>query len=697
MLTPDWFVPNMKNQRTTYGKIYPMKIVLVFPPFCYEPMYNLPPLGIINVATAVRAPQHEIALMDFVLAIRQNRLKMGPDIYETCAERILGKSPDVVGFSAQCTTYPAVIQISRIIKKKRSDIKIVLGGHNASFVDKETLTRYPFVDAVVRGEGEVTFRELIAAYERGSERLDISGVSYRLGDRVIRNRDRELIACLDDLPLPDYGLLPSFSEYREACALPRQIAILEVGRGCPHHCIYCSESILWRRRIRTYSVHRLVREMETLHHQFGVDCFTLAHDQFTAQRKFVESFCHLVIEKKLHHIPWYCISRLDSVDSPLLRLMREAGCESMCYGIDSGSERTLAFIRKKIDKDILYRRVKETAEQGLIPTLSFVIGFPEEDRRDIDETLKLALQTGIIGNNNPLIQIPTVLPGTDLHHRYRDRLIREIDTYFSFGLEFEKGKRMAADDALIDSDPIIYSSFYNVPCRGRSLKELNRIATYFPLMVQLYPKTFMLLSIECSEPVSDLFLRWLGWLKVRLFKAAPGMSARECYVHFTDFVQERLEKNKYAIRPHLKDLLAYETRAIETAEKATPKTPFCLEPNALSTMRPRKNQNFLMKAFDFNIPMIILDLKAGIFDKVYPSQKTLLIFRQEDSTLEVSEINRFTKDFLEECTGKKTLDEICEDLYALHGREMEENEFFKGCAEALKVLGEGGFLTHYQT
>ena len=141
-----------------------------------------------------------------------------------------------------------------------------------------------------------------------------------------------------------------------------------------------------------------------------------------------------------YHAKWTGVS--------IRELMKRAGCESMCYGIDSGSKKTLSFIRKKIDIGILYKRVVETADQGIIPTLSFVIGFPEEEEKDIDETLVLALRAGIVGNNNPLIQLPTVLPGTDLHSRYMDRLVREVDTYFAMGLEFDRGSRLQSDDTV---------------------------------------------------------------------------------------------------------------------------------------------------------------------------------------------------------------------------------------------------------
>ena len=666
-----------------------MKVVLVFPPFYLEPMYNLPPLGLINLSTALKDSSHQTVLIDFVLAIRKKSLQIGKGIYDDCAERILEQAPDLVGFSAQCTTYPAVIQISKKVKARRPSAKIVIGGHNASFVDKMTLQRYPFVDCIVRGEGEVTFKELVAAYGSGKDEEGIAGVTFHKGDEIIRNKERDMISNLDELPLPDYQFSAPFSEYRDACGLPRSIAILEVGRGCPHQCIYCSESILWRRTTRTFSVSRLVREMENLYKNFGAECFLLAYDQFTARRRFVESFCRHLIDKGLNCLPWYCISRLDSVDASLLGLMKEAGCESMCYGIDSGSKKTLSFIRKNIDQEILYQRVVETADQGIIPTLSFVIGFPEEEKQDIDETLFMALRTGIVGNSNPLTQLPTVLPGTDLSIKYADRLVREVDTYFALGLEFDEGKRLKADEELINSDPFIFSSFYNLSCNGLPLDELNLIASYFPLMVQFYPKTFLLLSLECEESVSGLFIRWLSWLKRHLKREDFSLSPQDCYLYFREFVSDILEKKGQLTRRHFPDILRYETLAIEVGKfTGGKKGVFHIDLSRIHQFIPLRNRRVLIEEFDFNLPMVIMDFKAGSFDEEYRPEKTLLVFRQEDDLLHVSEINPFARDFLELCDGRATLEAISKELYSSYGEDMEPKEFLDSCVEGLRILGE---------
>ena len=671
-----------------------MKIVLVFPPFFLESMYNLPPLGLINLATVLEGSGHDIRLLDFVLGIRQQSLKMGKHIYDDCAARVVEQNPDVVGFSVQCTTYPAALNIAKRIRKRLGDVKIVFGGHNAGFVDRITLARFEFVDCIVRGEGEKTFAELIEAYASGKGEAGVKGVTFRSDGDIIRNPDRPLIDDLDTLPLPNYSYAASFDEYRRACDLPRSIVILEIGRGCPHRCIYCSESIMWRRKTRTFSVDRVVKEMIHLRDAYGAECFLLAYDQFTANRAYVERFCQRLIDEGLNKLSWYCISRLDTVDSNLLSLMREAGCESMCYGIDSGSKRTLSFIHKKIDKGILYQRVAETAEKGIIPTLSFVIGFPEEERTDIDETLTLALQCGIIGNNNPLVQMPTVLPGTELHKKYLATLVREVDTYFALGLEFEDGHRLAEDEAVINSDPALFSSFYNIPCKAMDLKSLNLISQFFPLMVQLYPKTFLLLSKEMDSSVSHLFLEWLRWLAPKNSRAQLSLTPRDCYLYFPGFVSQKLREKKTIKYSHLRDVLHYETLSLDVGKfpSQIQCNDFHIDLNHISSFKPVLAGKIVVGEFAFYMPDIILDLKSGRLVDSYPRKRCFLGFRLAGDQLDVFEINAFGKDLLELCDGKKTIQEIASTLYKEHGQGVKEEEFANLCLEALVTLGEMGCI-----
>ncbi|MDO3378924.1 B12-binding domain-containing radical SAM protein [Geoalkalibacter halelectricus] len=666
-----------------------MKVSLVFPPFHHPALYNLPPLGLINLATVARLAGHEAQVIDLILELREGQLPGGQSLYRACAERIAAAKPEVVAFGAQCTTYPPTVHIAREVRRLVPEARIVLGGHNASFVARQTLESFSWIDAVVRGEGEETFGELLDVWARAGTPGGVAGLSWRSGGMIHENPDRPLLDDLNVLPLPDYSLAPALERYRRACGLSRAIAILEVGRGCPHRCVYCSESALWRRRCRTFAVERLVEEMTRLRDLQGAECFLLAYDQFTAERQFVENFCRQVMDAGLHRLGWYCISRLDTVDADLLRLMRAAGCESLCYGIDSGSARTLAFIRKQIDPGQLGQRVRETTAAGIVPTLSFVVGFPEEERVDIDATLLLALQTGIEGNSNPLMQIPTVLPGTELHARYGPRLVREVDSYFAQGIEFDAGRRCREDEELIDSDPLLFSSFYNLPSRALPLPELELLAAEFPVIVNLYPKTFRILCAALETPPSILFVRLRSFARA---EAAQGLTPAVCFACFPRFVAGLADQVPGAWR-HVFDMLTYESRAIEAARPGAPSAAGNADLSGVSTWRPAVAKNLALAELAFDMEAIVTDLRAGKVRADYPHSPSLLVFRQAEGRLEVSAVNAFAHDLLRRCDGQAVWEDIARSLYARHGAGSGEEQFVSDCRAALMQLRQHQWLS----
>lgn len=662
-----------------------MKIALVFPPFFHPSMYNLPPLGLVLLGTMLQRAGHQPVLLDQVLALRTGQLPKSPELYAEAARQILATRPDVVAFGAQCTTYPPTLQIARLLKRERPDLRVVIGGHNATFVARPTLERHPYVDAVIRGEGEQTLPALLAAWEEGGSGAGILGVSWRGEQGVVDEADRGLIPDLNQLPLPDYSLAPDLESYRTACDLPRRIAILEVGRGCPHSCVYCSEAALWRRRCRTYAVPRLIEEMLMLRDAEGAECFLLAYDQFTADRQFVTRFCEAVIAAGLERSGWYCISRLDTVDAKLLSLMKRAGCESMCYGIDSGSRRTLFFIRKQIDVEILPQQVRQTTDEGLVPTLSFVIGFPGEERGDVDATLDLMLRTGLAGNSNPLLQIPTVLPGTELYRKFLPELKRQVDSYFSLGIEFSgDGERLAEDEALIDADPELFSSFYNLPCAGLELYELDLLANFFPLIVRLFPKSFLLLCRALEESPSRLFEEFLDAADAAE-RSGPGLTPQTCYRHFPTFAAERFYPD--ASWTHLPELIRYETCCIDAARPVLPAAAGNIDLSRAELAGPRLRSGIVIERFDFDLPQIVADLHDGKFLPVYPEDKCWLVFREEGGELEVTAINHFGRTLLDLCDGQAKLDAIVDSLHRQFGADQSPEEFAAGCRNALDTFG----------
>jgi len=146
------------------------------------------------------------------------------------------------------------------------------------------------------------------------------------------------------------------------------------------------------------------------------------------------------------------------------------------------------------------------------------------------------------------------------------------------------------------------------------------------------------------------------------------------------------------VRKHLPDVLKYENLSLEAGKFRPEKSPFHIDLRRIDEFKPTRRKEILVEKFDFDMPVIILDLKDGNFNGVYPKQTTFLIFRQEEDILDVSEINPFAKDFLDLCNGESTLQAIADRLYERYGNGKTEGKFFDSCVEAAKILGEEGFL-----
>lgn len=666
-----------------------MRVSLVFPPFYLESLYNLPPLGLLSLGAALSQGGHAPRLHDHVLSLREGTIPMNADIYARCAKDILAAAPDLAALSCQATTTPAVLHVAAELKRLAPDVPVVVGGHNASFLDRELLTRFPAIDVVVRGEGEATMVQLADALSGGAgvhELAGIAGLSYRDAAGAVRvNPDRELLRRLDDLPLPDYGLAPELDRYRHACGLSRSIAILEVGRGCPHACAYCSEQAFWRRRVRTFSPKRIVSEMKHVHKEHGAQCFLLSFDQFTADRSFAEAFCRELLDAGLPGVGWYCISRLDTVDAGLLALMREAGCESMCYGIDSGSKRTLSVIGKDIDEHILFTRVRESTDAGLKPTLSFILGFPHETLDDLDATVDLALRCCVTGGANPLVQLPTVLAGTRLHREYADRLVREVDTYFSLGLEFDQGRRLPGDEALITAWPDLFSCFHNLPFTSLPLGDLADVADNLPVLLGLFPKTFALLRAALQASPTLLFRDLLDFIKAREGFGSRFFSAPLAHAHFRDFVADRMATaGPGAALPHLEDVLRYEEQAIAAAA----------QPGHASGGRdkPALNPGVLVAQTELDVALVTEDLRAGRIPAGYPRARGYTVFENRHGDLTVFAVNRFGADLLALCDGKRPVADIARTLHPDHAPSLGREDFLHHCHEAVGVFRTKGLV-----
>lgn len=492
-----------------------------------EPTILSLPLGLLSLAAVLEQSGHEVAILDFNYALAKGELSLDGDFYANAAKRIEAARPQVVGFSTMCNSYHIALRMAEAVRAGLPLVPIVFGGPQASVVDRETLEVFSFVDMVLRGESEQTLPLLLAGLERGIIPQELPGLTYRDRDRVVRNSDTPLLIDLDSLPVPAYHLFP----YGVAGA-----PAIDVGRGCPFACTFCSTSGFWGRRFRLKSIDRIVQEMWMLKKEYGATCFSLMHDLFTVNRKRLHEFCaRLQLEKM--DVTWTCSARVDCVDAELLRHMADSGCRAVFYGVESGSARMQREIGKNLRLDQVWSAVDGTLAADMSTTLSFIAGFPRETEDDLRQSM-VAIQS-LIERPQVNVQMHLLAPqtGTLDYHRYGGSLA--FDGYYS---DIADAACRFLEPEWFRQSPALFSSFYyfQTPDAPRTLLRGLDLFVHGPCSVM---RETVLNLLKGTSNLWQLYREWRVWADGRCRGGGPiaGQNPDEFLLDFYDFASERVK------------------------------------------------------------------------------------------------------------------------------------------------------------
>ena len=355
-----------------------------------------PPLGLAYLASMVR-DEHDVRIVD---SLAENYT------YED-VERIIKKyDPDVVGITSTTSMIPDAYIVAKMAKRINENVKVVMGGPHVTFVPERTFEECPYVDFIVRGEGEITFRELVDALEKNKDPSNILGLSINLGDKVKNNPPRPLIKDVDTIPMPSYDLLP-IEKYQVNGV---RFGTVMTSRGCPFNCAFCSSSLQFGKKWRGHSDSRVIEELKYLYEKYGIREIEFLDDTFTLNRKRAIRIAERIRKEGLD-ISWSGSSRVDIFTDDLAQAMKKGGCHTIFFGIESGSQKTLDFIGKGITPEQSISAVKKAKRHEISALGAFVIGFPEETREDIEKTIKLSKKVGV---DFAQFTIATPYPGTRL-------------------------------------------------------------------------------------------------------------------------------------------------------------------------------------------------------------------------------------------------------------------------------------------
>lgn len=345
---------------------------------------------------------------------------------------ILNLKPDVVSFYTLYNSHYIALTICKRLRELNKHVTILLGGPHASIVAKETLERFDFIDGIGIGEGEETIKGIIDALINHERFDDVPGLAFKEGGHVKIN-ETETISNLDQLPMIDYGKISNIKKRRD---IP-----LDIGRGCPFNCTFCSTKTFWKRQHRLKSPERIVNEIEYIVNNFGIKYFNFVHDHFTFDKSKVIDFCDLLIERNLN-ITFECSSRADTVDEEIVKKLSRAGCTTILLGIETGSSRMQKLIKKNLDINRIYDVINLLKKYNINIVTSFIIGFPEETMEDIKETFNMIHYLGVKKIRRIFCNKLEILPGTELFNQYKNHLILRNSTQktvfgYSYGIDTE--------------------------------------------------------------------------------------------------------------------------------------------------------------------------------------------------------------------------------------------------------------------
>lgn len=433
-----------------------MKIILFYPRgYPHDPSKRnisslaciMPPIGVASIAAVLRKAGHEVKIFDAALSYFVANSEW--------ATRICAEKPDMVGFSATTYAFMDAYDVCSRVKDICPDCKIVFGGVHVSWGKGEILKKFPAIDYIVAGEGEIA----IQAIADGKSPSVHDTIYYRNGTEIVQGTGSTPHCKLDDLPFPAYDLLEGFpKKYLMALfSYPRHPgANIISSRGCVYQCSYCDRSV-YGKSFRWNSPEYTFQQIQWLYRDFGVRHVSFYDDLFTLNRARVAELCEKLANYK--KVSFNCIVRIGHIDKELIKLLKKGGCWMVSVGIESGDQALLDTHKDGLSLDAIRRDIQLLHESGLWVKGLFMMGFPGETEETIIKTRQFATSLPLKDAN---ITAFTPFPGAPIS--------KEIDTLGTFDNDWSKmdcvnfvfiSKEIAKLATLQKHYAAFYREFYN--------------------------------------------------------------------------------------------------------------------------------------------------------------------------------------------------------------------------------------------
>lgn len=339
------------------------------------------PLGITALAGYLEAESIEVQVLD---------LQTVAHPYQKLETILRAFRPLVAGITAFSLDVKSAHEAAKLIKQCAQGVYTVLGGVGPSALPLPIMENFRVFDYLIYGEGEETLFELIHNLSSARHPLNTPGVVWRKGEEIMVNPPRPRIRDLDTLPFLAFHKLelkrysPNYSNY-----LHKNFVALATQRGCPYNCSFCGSGAVWGKQVYHQSSRRIVDEISHLVKTLRVRDVHFYDEMFTLHRERLMGLCELLLKKKIK-ISWNCSSRVDTIDLPMLKQMKKAGCYQIKYGLETGSQNRLNLINKGFRLEQAKEAINLTKKAGIETLTTFILGLPQETEADCRQTINFA-------------------------------------------------------------------------------------------------------------------------------------------------------------------------------------------------------------------------------------------------------------------------------------------------------------------
>ena len=337
-------------------------------------MKPYPPLGLLYVSAYLWSKNVANDVFDSTFYSKEEQLHF-----------IREKQPKIICIYTNLMTKIEVIQLIKKLKTAEFDFpKIILGGPDVTYNIENYLNSG--ADFIVIGEGEETTFELYQTIVNDGDFSKVNGIAYRENGVVIQTPARTKFRELDELPLPNRDAIPN-EKYLETWKRNHGESSMTIStqRGCPYTCKWCSTAV-YGQSYRRRPAHLVAQEMKMLKDKYNPDAIWFVDDVFTISHKWLTAF-HEEVVKQNAQIRFECITRAERLNDEILRLLKEAGCFRIWIGAESGSQKIIDAMDRRVDVNHVKKMIQNTNAIGIETGTFIMLGYPGETETDIYETI----------------------------------------------------------------------------------------------------------------------------------------------------------------------------------------------------------------------------------------------------------------------------------------------------------------------